>query len=179
MPGKPVAPPEYAAMLAGYIQGMSFGEISKAFGRARSTIGHIAHRDGWPAKREAAKRRAVRKAETSAEKELARIMKIQRDLRDVIWNKIARRLGPDGQGDLGIPRDKEVETLLQTMRDQLRTLGIEDGNGMGGVHVQGENVQILLGMPKDQRQKVEKKLLADLGMVDPAELDDADVEVVE
>lgn len=172
MPGKPVQTAEYTAMLAAFISGLSYGEIGKGFGRAKSTVQRIALRDGWPAKRAKARRKATRQAESSATDELAEILKIQRNLRNAIWNKIAKRIGKDGSGSLGIPMSEEIQTLLQTMRDQLKVLGVDEPGG-GGIH--SEKTLVFLNMPESKQKEIERKLLEDLGMVDPAELDEAEI----
>jgi hypothetical protein len=173
VPGKPVAPAEYNAMFAAYLHGLSFSEIGKGFKRNRSTVQRIAHRDKWPQKRAASRQRAMRKTQSTVEDELAEILKIQRNLRNAIWNKIAKRLGKDGKGPLGIPEAEEIQTLLQTMRDQLKTLGVDEGGGGPGIH--SERTLVFLNLPEKKQREIEQKLLADLGMVDPAELDEAEI----
>ena len=172
MPGKEVTTAEYAAMLACFISGMNFSEIGRAFHKHPSTVRKYAVENGWKGERAKARRKAARQAQTSATDELAKILKIQRNLRNSIWNKIAARIGKDGKGPLGIPVSEEIQTLLQTMRDQLKTLGVA---GEGGPGIHSERTLVFLNLPEKQQKEIEQKLLADLGMVDPAELDEAEI----
>ena len=173
MAGKEATTAEYAAMLAYFLTGANYSEIGRAFHKHPSTVRKYAVENGWKGLRAKARMKAARQAQTSATDELAEILKIQRNLRNSIWNKIAKRLGKDGSGPLGIPVSEEIQTLLQTMRDQLKTLGVDDSGGGGTIH--SERTLIFLNMPEKKQREIERKLLEDLGMVDPAELDEAEI----
>ena len=159
-------------MLAYFISGANFSEVGRAFKRHPSTVRKYAVENNWKALKAKARRKAARQAQSSATDELAEILKIQRNLRNAIWNKIAKRIGKDGKGPLGIPESEEMATLLQTMRDQLKVLGVDEPGG-GTIH--SERTLILMEMPVGKRKEIERKLLEDLGMVDPAEIVEAEV----
>jgi hypothetical protein len=165
-------------MLALYIVGMSYADIGKAFGHHRSTVQRIALKNNWPAKRAASLKRLEKQAETTAEAELAENLRILKTLRNIIHNKIVARVGKDGKGPLGIAEAEEVPMLLQVMRDQLKAFGLDlDGNG-GGTTIISDKTYVLQAMGKERKKEIERKLLEDLDMVDPALLDEADVEEV-
>ena len=178
MPGKPLLNPEKAAMMALFISGMSFSDIGRAFKRNRSTVQRVSIRDGWVAKRAASIKRLEKKAETTVEAELAENLKILKTLRNLIYNKIVARVGKDGKGSLGIMQQEEIPMLLQTMRDQMKVLGIDRDEFGGGMTIVTDKTIVLQGMPKERRREIERKLLEDLDMVDPALLDEADVKDV-
>lgn len=173
MPGKEVTTAEYAGMLACFLAGQNFSEIGRAFRRHPSTVRNYALENNWKALKAKARRKAAVQAQTSATDELAEILKIQRSLRNAIWNKIAKRIGKDGTGPLGIPASEEIQTLLQTMRDQLKTLGVDEPGGGGTIH--SERTLVFLNLPEKTQREIERKLLEDLGMVDPSELEEAEI----
>ena len=177
MPGKPLAPPKLAAMLALYIVGMSYADIGKAFGHHRSTVQRIALKNNWAMKRAASLKRLEKKAETTADAELAENLRILKTLRNIIHNKIVNRVGKDGKGPLGIAIAEELPMLLQVMRDQLKAFGLDRDDMAGGTTIVSDKTIVLQAMGKDRQKAIEQKLLEDLDMVDPAELGEADVEV--
>lgn len=171
MPGKPLLNPEKAAMMALFISGMSFSDIGRAFKRNRSTVQRLAVRENWAAKRAASVKRLEKKAETTVEAELAENLKILTALRNTIYNKIVERLGPEGLGELGISKAEELPMLLQIIRDQMKLLGFDRDEGGAGTTVVSDKTIVLQAMPKERKKEIEQKLLADLGMVDPADLE--------
>lgn len=175
MPGKPLLNPEKAAMMALFISGMSFSDIGKAFKRNRSTVQRLSIRDGWVAKRAASVKRLEKKAQTTVEAELAQNLEILKTLRNIIHNKIVKRVGVDGTGPLGIAEAEELPMLLQVMRDQMKLFGLDlDGNS-GGTTIVSDKTIVLQAMGQDRKKEIERKLLEDLDMVDPAEADVEDV----
>ena len=65
--------------------------------------------------------------------------------------------------------------LLQVMRDQAKLFGIDPDGGGGSTTVISDKTIVLQAMPKDRKKEIERKLLEDLDMVDPAEADVEDV----
>lgn len=168
-PLKDSNPALYAAMLAAFCGGMSEAKLAKGFNCSRTTVVRVASENGWVAQRTSFRKRLERRAKTTQEEELATNLKILRDLRNVVNNKIVGRIGKDGKGDLGVPVSEQVPLLLSLIKEQMRLLGFEDKDGPGGgINVNADNVAILLNMPKKQQQEIEQKLLDDLGMMDPA-----------
>lgn len=164
-------------MFALYLAHMSFSDVGKAFKRNRSTVQRLAIRENWEVKRRASMKRLEKKAETTVEAELAENLRILKTLRNIIYNKIVNRVGKDGKGPLGIAEAEELPMLLQVMRDQLKAFGLDRDDMAGGTTIVSDKTIVLQAMPKERRKEIERKLLEDLDIVDPAELGEADVEV--
>lgn len=163
-------PERYAMMLAAFCAGAHPGEIAKAFGHTRSTIRRLMRQNNWEAEREAHRRKLEKRHKTSLEKVQASNLAKLAKLKEAMWAKISPELEPGKDGKIPLLEIKGadlVKNLLEVMREEDRIMG-GDQPGEGG-NITVERAVVLANFSRREKVALKHKLLADLGMRDPAE----------
>jgi hypothetical protein len=165
-------PEHYAMMLMAFCAGAHPRQIANEFGHKRSTIVSIASKNHWAEQKAAYIKRLERRAKSSLEKVQAANLEILAKMKAALWAEMSPDLeiGEDGKvkGGTSIPKEQRFQAMAAIMREEERILGADHGHGEGG-GITVERAVIIADMSRPEKDAVKRKLLADLGMTDPAE----------